>query len=362
MVSCLSFFQNRVSAQTFDAEFKSISSVLFTSSSADASVKQIVASYCTAVLWSPAFTQGNFIYNAKYSAFVYLLCSNVKADVSASSFADHTSDFLKRTTFKQLWFTDIDVNGFDFCTPMSDDCDIAKLAPKLFNDLMTDYVNIKQPNLYGMNSNFKTDDELKNQVNIFSSWYFDGLQLCATDKRSYPKTCSTMLSYIKNTRNILSDVRIFNASGILDMTTPAKNDACALWGMDTDLFYCGLYGDQTIPLHSFVNLSYNELFYYRLFTAYYLVMLQKNPGILAKNTFVTDYDTIVKTLSAQYIRSKSALSLTFRMMRDVYTAFPFHIGLLMYQEDLDKFGKTLAGIATPIYTLYDKLRNVQKPQ
>jgi hypothetical protein len=96
--------------------------------------------------------------------------------------------------------------------------------------------------------------------------------------------------------------------------------------------------------------------------AYYLLTLQKNPGILAENDFLHNYDKILKTFSTQYMWSKSALSLTFRMLRDVYVSFPFHIGFLMYQEDLDGFGVSLAGIAPPIYTLHDKLRNVQKSE
>jgi hypothetical protein len=107
---------------------------------------------------------------------------------------------------------------------------------------------------------------------------------------------------------------------------------------------------------------YNELFFYRLFVGYYLLELQKNPGILSQNVYNTNYSTITKKFSAKYHRSQDALSLSLRMLRDTYMAYPFHIGFLMYQERLDGFGKLLAKITTPIYTLYDKLRNVQKPE
>lgn len=94
----------------------------------------------------------------------------------------------------------------------------------------------------------------------------------------------------------------------------------------------------------------------------YLLNLQKHTSILSQNTYVKNYSTISKNFNSQYNRSKEALSLTLRMMRDTYTAYPLHIGFLMYQEDLKGFGKLLSKIATPIYTLYDKLRNVQKPK
>jgi hypothetical protein len=39
-------------------------------------VDEIISSYCSAVLSSPGFIQNGFVYNAKQSAFVHLLCRN----------------------------------------------------------------------------------------------------------------------------------------------------------------------------------------------------------------------------------------------------------------------------------------------
>jgi hypothetical protein len=61
----------------------------------------------------------------------------------------------------------------------------------------------------------------------------------------------------------------------------------------------------------------------------------------------------------QYTRSKDALSLSLRMMRDTYTAFPFHVWFSLYQEDLYGLWTALSHIVRPIYTLDSKLRNVQ---
>jgi hypothetical protein len=202
---------------------------------------------------------------------------------------------------------------------------------------MNDYVNMKQPNLYGLSENFQTDSDLIGQVNTFSSGYFDGIAVCASDDPRYPKTCSMMKGYVRSIRNILSDVSILNASGILELAKETKDISCATISLTGDIFYCGLYGDKSASLVSFLNLSYNELFYYRLFMGYYLVMLQKYPSLLMQNTYMTDYTTILKTFSTQYMWSKDALSLSMRMMRDMYMAFPFHVGLSMYQEDLDGF-------------------------
>ena len=70
---------------------------------------------------------------------------------------------------------------------------------------------------------------------------------------------------------------------------------------------------------SFVNLLYNEIYYYRLFIGYYMTMIQQYPEINA------DYNAIFQKFSAEYVRSKSAMSLSLRMMRDMYMAFPFHV-------------------------------------
>ncbi|MFA7298718.1 MAG: hypothetical protein WC010_03680 [Candidatus Absconditabacterales bacterium] len=332
-------------------------------------VKFIIDKYCSAVLSSDGFIQGNFIYNAKQSAFVHLFCKNT------SPYFKEEDKYFIRKDYKELGLTDV-VDGNNLCSSvsMSNDCDLSNFVPKLFDDIIIDYVSMKQANFYGLIGNFTTDPDMEKQLNIFSKAYFDR-DIC--DKASrYPSTCRTMKGYLKNARNLLSDVRIFNAPGILDMALPiaeinaqknrepekfkpSKLQSCGETDLTKDIFLCGLYGDTAGSLVSFTNLVYNELFYYRLFMGYYFTMLQKNPTILINNTRNTDINKLIKKSSNQYIRSKDALSLTLRMMRDTYMAYPFHIGMLMYQEDLHGFGKLLAKITTPIYTLYDKLRNVQ---
>ncbi|MEI6775134.1 MAG: hypothetical protein WCL18_10615 [bacterium] len=40
-------------------------------------VKALVSNYCTQILASSPFVENQFAYNAKYSAFVYLICNNL---------------------------------------------------------------------------------------------------------------------------------------------------------------------------------------------------------------------------------------------------------------------------------------------
>jgi len=319
-------------------------------------VKFLIENYCSAVLSAEPQSEGNFIYNAKYSAFVYLLCSNI----STASASKLDAKYFKRTSFAELWFQDIvtDENWYqiNLCSQqssLSNDCDLATNIPDLFNNIMNDYFNMKQWSLYWLLFPFTSDEELKTQVNWFSNDYFT-IDLCDNKVRPYDKTCRAMKSYIKNVRNILSEVYILDTDEVLKLPNPAS---CASTP-DKNIFVCWLK-DTWASMVSFVNLLYNELYFYRLFMWYYLVTIQRFPLLLINNQYNNDYSVILKSFSSQYIWSKNALSLSLRMMRDTYMAFPLHIWFLMYQEDLNRFWKTLANIASPIYILYDKLRNVQ---
>jgi hypothetical protein len=353
LILCVLFSHTRTFAEwinSFDQFFGIVSEDLFTFSPTDKNADNMISLYCSSVMKAGAFKRNDndgFVYDPAYSSFVYLLCKK-------HSITSKPKDYFKRTTFVELWLTD---NGY---CPSSFDCAFATIVPKLFNDIMTDYTNIKEANLYGLIGDFTMDKEIEDQANVYSQAFF-GVDICQKKDRSYPSTCRDMKSYIRKAKNMMSKLDILSWSAILSMKPIKKEGDCSAQNTTRDLFYCWLF-DTWASFFSFVNLSYNELFYYRLFMAYYLLTLQKNPGILAENDFLHNYDKILKTFSTQYMWSKSALSLTFRMLRDVYVSFPFHIGFLMYQEDLDGFGVSLAGIAPPIYTLHDKLRNVQKSE
>lgn len=126
---------------------------------------------------------------------------------------------------------------------------------------------MKQPNIYGMTM-FPDGDTQKvtQQVDAFSSRYFNGLEVCTSKDPSYPKTCNMMKSYVRNVRNSLNDLTILNASGIFSISAEkSKTINCNVISPNYDVFYCGLYGSQNASLAAFLNLVYNELFYYRIF-------------------------------------------------------------------------------------------------
>lgn len=359
IVTCLCFSCTYISVNAADTAAV-ITSLFNTTIESPGQTKLLIGNYCNAVLsGDSAFIKDNAVYNAQRSSFVYLLCRNA-GDTRNSKLGNDTYKF-DLDEFSELWITD------EYCSPaasMSNDCDLSNVTSKIFNHIMNDYMNMKQPSLYGLNAKYKDDKDLGNLVNEYLTGYF-GIAICDNTDHPYDKTCRMARSYVKNVRNILSEVRIFNTDAFLNLPSLSKDEGPCGTGASNiklNIFYCGLKDTWTTSMASFVNLVYNEIFYYRLFMGYYLIMIQNYPELSPHFVIGDSYSTILKRFSSDYLRSQSALSLSLRMMRDMYVAFPFHVWFSMYQEDLDGFWKELARIAPPIYTLYDKLRNVQKPQ
>jgi hypothetical protein len=74
----LLFFPIRTfAADTFDTTFSSLSSLLLGKSSSIDDIEGIIKRYCSSVLASDAFEDNKFVYSAKYSAFVFILCKQV---------------------------------------------------------------------------------------------------------------------------------------------------------------------------------------------------------------------------------------------------------------------------------------------
>jgi hypothetical protein len=64
------------------------------------SVRKLIGSYCASVLESPSFIEEQFVYNAKQSVFVHLLCRNF--GLSSPYFADQETEYFKRRDFNEL--------------------------------------------------------------------------------------------------------------------------------------------------------------------------------------------------------------------------------------------------------------------
>lgn len=93
------------------------------------------------------------------------------------------------------------------------ECNLELNIPKLFNMIINDYVNLKQPNMYGFDPT--KEDEEKN-ANIFSQKYFN-LEICnKSAERQYPQTCKTLKQYMRDAAKTMADVQIFRTDAFAE--------------------------------------------------------------------------------------------------------------------------------------------------
>lgn len=110
-----------------------------------------------------------------------------------------------------------------------------------------------------------------------------------------------------------------------------------------------------------------EHFFYRLFLTYYDYVIQTDrtifPDQYREASALSAKRLMVSQSIGNYVSwSKQALGMSLGMLHELRITFPLHIGLLAYYEDLFKLRKELIKAVTPLYTLHDKLKNVQKPE
>lgn len=330
-------------------------------------VRWLIETYCTVVFDSSWFTDNGFTYSANQSAFVDLLCSRVGKSAkkpalqAPKTFTPKEIQSLLDARLQDIhYMTDGGNTKTDFCSSKTNlaQCNISKQVPKLFNMIINDYINLKQPSLYG----FIPGVTEEVAANTFSAAYFNGLKICDKDgERLYPDTCKVLKKYMQDAQKTFADVQIFDIEKVTKKSFSA--DTCDLSSTSYSLLLCWLYGDTQNSLQQFLNLTYNELFYYRLFAQYYSWMLTTNAKVLldlqAKEVN-SEVFTRTRNMSNELTWSEWALSLSMRMLRDFYTSFPLHIWFLMYQEDIRTLAKPLGKLYTPLSQFYSLFQHVQE--
>ncbi len=363
-----SFVRAEDTSLNFTGAMNQMNALFISKNNQVVSVKWMIQTYCDVVFASSWFTQDGFVYSARQSSFVYLLCQNVDRSAPSRSIqlgdgssikANIIKTILSDPSFQDTHMLAWENNKMDFCSPRTpmNQCNVAKQVAKLFNMIINDYVNLKQPNLYG----YTPWEDPETAANIFSATYFNGLKICSTDtERVYPDTCKTLKKYMKDAEKTIADVKTFKAS---ELTKKPSAGVCDPFSPVYNLLNCWLYGDTQNSLQQFLNLSYNELFYYRLFAQYYTWMLATNAKVMLKipvKEVSAEVFTRTKNMNNELIRSQWALSLSLRMLREFYTSFPLHIGFLMYHEDIMNLARPLGTLYTPLSQFYSTFQHVQK--
>lgn len=320
--------------------------------STNINTKNIIDKFCNSILENNIKYDEITYYRANESAFVYIVCTNINKQYLDEF--DEIKKYFSWTSFKELWITEYWTNTsskktIDYCNPANSNmnkCNIPKQFPKLFKMIINEYTNVKQSSIYGITKKIEDPDEIEKFANSFWQIHFF-TEICNSKKTAitYTKWCNIVKSYIESASNLIYGLKFLN-----------KDE---LYKEKDNLIYNWIVKNSDTIFIDFTNTLYNELMFFRLFIDYYSLVISRNYNIIWNNG--TEATRQITKLNNEFIRIEKSISMTTRSLRDLYVSFPIHIWLVMYYEDVLKLGKELQLISNPVYTLYDKFRNVQKP-
>ncbi|HRX64155.1 MAG TPA: hypothetical protein P5060_03570 [Candidatus Absconditabacterales bacterium] len=323
----------------------------------DRSIQNLINNFCVKVGDSKGIYDDKY-FDANQSVFLSVLCKNVGYTQQYNIY----NNFMLKTGFNQFGISeynaDTRLDNCNYSTTNMNACDLSKHLPKIFDQIANDYFNIKQADLYGVDS---VSQGVKNEdlANNFSKHYFVGLEMCDPDDDYYDQTCRDLKNYMQGAKKLLKKTKVINFEELSNL-----QDIDCINDFDQNILYCGLIGDELKPDQSFLNVIYNEYMWYRLFVAYYSFNIKDSiyfadPFYTSSTERIDSNNERFLSFEQKIISTRGAISIAIRSLSEISSSFPLHIGFLMYQEDANMFMKELAKIYAPIRTLYDKLRNVQ---
>jgi len=339
--------------------------------------EKVLQNFCTVMdkIWSgasdiPLYSNTNtkIYYNPKQSVFIHIICAPYRL---ASNFWEIETN-PKTYFYKDDWITlgiygqenEGQGNVDNTCRPQFDmvNCDIPKVFTEILQRILNDMFDIKQSQLYWGTSQA---DAAETRLNTFSQNYFVWLELCPDKKCDYPKTENRLWAYFKKAEWLLKKLDIINWSHINKQLTDKVFDCSYPYKPAYNLLVCGFGSQENASLEQFVAMIENEVFFYRLFMAQYMWWIQVERRLLPNeyrdiNRSAEKTADIIAKTQQQIAWTQDAVDMSMKSLREMAVTFPIHIGLLIYYEDLYRFRKELVKIVTPLYTLSEKLRNVQK--
>ena len=210
-------------------------------SSKSNSIKSLTQQFCTTISTSRCIHDGDLL-DANQSIFLTLLCDNVgKWDL----FENDYNKFLIKTWFVQFWVFDYwfldssqwsSINFCDYKTNLMNGCNYAEQLPKMFDEIMNDFFNVKQADLYGVDSldESKTNEQMANN---FSKKNFAWLNICDSNNEYYESTCRYLKSYMSDVKNLLKTTAIIDIKKLADGN---ENDNVCDVSLEENILYCGL--------------------------------------------------------------------------------------------------------------------------
>lgn len=333
-------------------------------------IKSMVKHFCSTILAMPPVldygpSTSAYLFDPKQSMFLYVLCDDLK--VTGSALADDTKyDFIKRRTWEQYGITTQDKYETEWlCAPGwgLQFCNIPQQFFGVYNDIMSTYIDMFQAQIYGANLQWNS---AKDRAQAFVKKYLVWLDICPDGNCVYPTTEKRLEKYVKNGQNLRSSVSVIDTKKLAANTAFGDlKKVCSSVGTGYAVLPCAFADVQSTPYKAFLNLIMQEHFFFRLFLTYYDYVIETDRTILPNNykeaSALNGKRLAVSQSVQNYISwSKQALWMSLSMLHELRVTFPLHIGLLVYYEDLFRLRKELIKAVTPLYTLYDKLKNVQK--
>lgn len=301
-------------------------------------------------------------YNAKNSLFMYRLCMDTDDKINIARWSG-LSDQEDKSYVRFIKTDKASINILKSQLPSSF-TRTSNYIETLFDTIAESYTSVYQATVYGK----KWDEKITKEILIdeFSKQYLSGknyISICAKDKGyKYPQTCKKMTSYLQDASNSLkSSDNILNVSLLYEDRKKLEKKWCDINKNDYSTITCGLYGND---ITKFVNLMYNELFFYTSFTQYYTYILETQPQFKTSAGQNQLDKTKARESEIWLIRqnvsdSRKAVKTSIRLIKELQMTFPMHIGLLMYTEAINTFVQKFNETLIPIYTLWDIFRNVQ---
>ncbi len=254
-------------------------------------------------------------------------------------------------------------------------CKLWNYTFDMIKQIMNELFNIKQSTIYWVKTDNLTDNEtginISYQINNYTEERFFGTILCDKnwefDKTcNYPKTYRKLKTFQKKSYKLLNSLNLIKKWELIKRYKYFQKKDLHWETIEDDSFLFWLLWED-YSFSSFNDIIFNELFFYNLFQQYYIDCLSYDP----KNfVYTTNWDNLDK----KYIIAKTEMyeiekniwkinqttKKTMDWLLEIKSSFPIHIGFLMYYEDLFNIRKNFVKTLTPMYTLYNKLQNVQK--
>ena len=174
----------------------------------------------------------------------------------------------------------------------------------------------------------------------------------------HPQTRTTLAQYITQAKAFADQTVYIDTKNLLTTNT----DTCEK--DPKNFLICAFDTTNAYNRDAFHNLLYNELLYYSILVTLAADRIQYpeyNDFRALSDTREEAREEIIRLVQEKTL-TEEAVMYTEKTLQNMQAAFPIHIGLLAYYEDIIAFRKSLIRIYTPLHQLNYKLRNVQANQ